>query len=319
MECYTGHKVSIYAKIDPTRTTALRSVFSNEMKRRFVELTRVIVKAIDERDCFGLKRSKVHALQVTPPGYEAFAFARNQEKMEAFMKWLQEQVDKGMLSVGEYKQIGTAIEKAWTDLYILDSYKRGIIRARMEMRKAGYDVPSIEDTGGVMMSMGMPMHIDRLGLLFTRAFNELKGITDAMDAQISRILAQGLADGDGPLLLARKLVSVINGQGIGELGITDALGRFIPAMRRAELLARTEIIRAFTEAALQEYKNWGVEGVNVQAEWRTAGDDRVCSICSSMEGQVFTLEEASGKIPAHPACRCIFLPMSSKSERYKNL
>jgi hypothetical protein len=78
--------------------------------------------------------------------------------------------------------------------------------------------------------------------LFTRVFSDLKGITSAMDAQISRVLAQGIADGDGPALLARKLVATINGTKMGDLALTDTLGRFIPATRRAMILARTEII-----------------------------------------------------------------------------
>jgi len=303
---------------DPTHTTALRNAFAKAMRRRFVELTRVIKTSVDTNDCFGLRREGIHSLQMNPATPESFAFARSQQKVEAFMKWMQEQVDKGILTIGEFKQIGEAVEKAWTDLYIYDSYKRGVIRARYELKKAGFDIPSIEDTGGVVMSMSTPFHIDRLGLLFTRVYNDLKGITAAMDMQISRILAQGMADGDGPALLARKLIATINGTKMGDLGITDTLGRFIPAARRAEILARTEIIRAHHVAMVQEYRNWGLEGVYVKAEWRTAGDDRVCEKCAPMEGKIFTLDEIEGLIPFHPLCRCIGLPFTSKSEKYKN-
>lgn len=308
MECCVEHSISIYNRVDPTVTTTLRNAFARDMNRRFIELCKVIRTSIVDRDCFGLKRGKTHVLQMNPALPEAFAFERSQEKLEAFMRWLDEQVGKGLLTIGQAKQIGQAIEKAWTDLYILDSYKRGVIRARMELIRAGYDVPSIEDTGGIFASMSTPFHLDRVGLLFTRVFNELKGITDAMDQQISRILAQGLADGDGPALLARKLVAVINGEGIEDLGIIDALGRYIPAMRRAEMLARTEIIRAHHVANIQEYRNWAVEGVYVQAELRTAGDDRVCEHCASLEGKIYTLDEAEGLLPRHPMCRCIMLP-----------
>jgi SPP1 gp7 family putative phage head morphogenesis protein len=146
-------------------------------------------------------------------------------------------------------------------------------------------------------------------LIFSRVYNELKGITAAMDQQISRVLAQGLADGDNPRLLARKLVSTINGDGVDRLGVTDTLGRFIPARRRAELLARTETIRAHHMALMQEYRNWRVEGVYVNAELVTAGDDRVCTRCSSLEGRVYTLEEAENIVPVHPLCRCTMIPV----------
>jgi SPP1 gp7 family putative phage head morphogenesis protein len=194
-------------------------------------------------------------------------------------------------------------------MYVADSYKRGIMRARYEMQRAGMAVPSIEDTGGIDAVFGLPFHMDRVGLLFTRVFNELTGVTEAMANMISQILAQGMIDGDGPRLLARKMIAAIDGTGAGTLGITDKLGRFISAKRRAEMIARTETIRAFHLAAIQEYRNWGVLGIQVRAEWVTAGDNRVCSKCESMEGKTFTLDEIEPLIPFHPLCRCLALPI----------
>lgn len=301
---------------DPTHTTALRNAFAKDMTRRFTELIRAIRTGVDKNDCFGLKK-KVHTLQVTPPVEGAFAFARSQAKLAEFMKWLQRQVDLGIITVQDIKQVGTGVEAMWTNQYISDSYKRGILRARYELDKAGYDVPSVEDSGGAEIIMSTPFHMDRVGLLYTRVFNDLKGITDTMDSIISRILAQGLADGDGPALLARKLIAAINGAGMGDLGITDTVGRFIPAMRRAIILARTEVIRAHHVATIQEYRNWGVLGIYVKGEWRTAGDMRVCPECAKMEGKIFTLDEIEGLIPLHPMCRCIALPYVEELQKYK--
>ena len=302
-------------KIDPTMTTSLRNLFARDMNKRFLELTATILLSVDKRDCFGLK-TKVQALQSEPLGYRQFAFLRNPEKVEAFMAWLQEQVDKGLLKVAEFQQIGRAIESVWTNMYIYDSYKRGVLRARSEMKQAGLPIPSLDESGGIEGIMNTPFHMDRVGLLFTRTFTELKNITSAMGLQISKVLSQGLIDGDGARLIARKLIATINGDGIDRLGITDTLGRFIPAKRRAEMLARTEIIRAHAEAQLQEFKNWGVIGVNTKAEWVTTNDDRVCPKCGAMEGKIFTLEEASGKIPFHPFCRCCWLPWIPELQKY---
>jgi SPP1 gp7 family putative phage head morphogenesis protein len=293
---------------DPTRTTVLRNNFARDMKRRFTELAIVVKKTVYDNDCFSFK-PKVNIFQMTPAQPRAFAFPRSAEKVDAFMKWLRKQVDAGIIQVGEGQQYGTAIETAWFNLYILDSYKRGVIRARDEMRKSGMDIPSIEASGGINMVLASSVfHMDRVGLIYSRVFNDLKGITAAMDMQISRILAQGIVDGDGPALLARKLVATINGSGMGDLAITDSLGRFIPAMRRAMMLARTEIIRVFAEATLTEYRNWGVLGISAEVEFRDAGDDRVCEICSSLHGRIYTLDEAEGVIPVHPDCRCCWIP-----------
>ncbi len=305
VQTYTTLQVNQY---DPTRTLTLRNAWVRAMNKRFNDLIAIIRKAIVDDDCFGLKPQTYVAL--SSPGPKAFDFPRTADKLEAFMRWLNLQVDKGILETAQYQRIGSSVEAAWTNLYVQDSYKRGVLRARSELSKAGYNIPPPDPfTGGIEGIMGTPFHIDRVGLIYTRVFSDLKGITTAMDTQISRILAQGLVDGDGPLVLARKIVAVINGSGAGELGITDSLGRFIPAKRRAQMLARTEVIRAHHAANIQEYKNWGVRGVEVVAEFVTAGDERVCAECAGYHGNRYTLKEAEHLIPVHPQCRCIVIPV----------
>jgi len=313
-------EVATYTEIgrqnyDPTRTTALRNAFATKMNQKFRDITVDIITGVYKNDCFGLERRDIHTLQAPVQG--AFMFPRSQQKLAAFMKWLDQQVKNGIITVADMEQIGTAVEAIWMNTYLFDSYKRGVLRARNEMRRAGMDIPPIDGPGELLAVVNLPFHIDRIGLIYTRVYGDLKGITDAMSSQISRILAQGLADGDGARLLARKLVATINGTGMGDLGITDTLGRFIPAQRRAEILARTEIIRAHHLATIQEYRNWGVLGITVKGEWKTAGDDRVCSKCASMEGRVFTLDEIEPLIPLHPQCRCIALPYIEELEQYK--
>lgn len=304
MEIVSTYRLS---QIDPTNTMGIANAFVRQMKLRFQELVNVVRISVDKNDCFGLKSPDI--FQMVPAGTEAFKYARSSAKIQAFMKWLQEQVNAGILTVTQYEQIGESVESAWTNMFITDTYQRGVQRARSELINAGYAVPTIEQTGGIAIVMSAPVHVDRLGLLFTRTYNDLKGITAAMDSQISRILAQGMADGENPRILAQKIIAVINGDGVDRLGITDTLGRFIPAERRAEILARTEIIRAHHLGTIQEYRNWGIEGVFVQAEFKTAGDNRVCSKCEELaKGSPYTLDQIEKMIPAHPACRCVALP-----------
>lgn len=303
---------------DPTRTTTLRNAFAREMRKRFRELSVVVRKAVDDEDCFGLKggAEQVAApltMQMSTPGHAAFAFPRSQDKVRAFMRWLERQVEKGVVQVGDITQVGEGVEAAWTNKYVMDSYKRGVQRARYELQKAGFDVPSIEQTGGLEVSMSTPFHMDRVGVLYSRVFEGLKGITTAMSTQISRVLSEGMINGDNPRLLAKKLQATITGRNMGDLAIRDSLGRFIPAQRRAEMLARTEIIRAHHLATVQEYENWAVEGVRVKAEWMSVGDDgRTCNECLNRTGTRYTLRQIRSMIPLHPNCRCIALPYREK-------
>ena len=300
------------ARYDPTRTTGLRQAFVSQVTRRFAELKKAIRRAIIDRDCFGLQQSShdiKHILvqqDLSLPARQAFNFPTSAEKKQAFLAWLQRQEDQGLLETMTIPQYGVGLEAAWTDRFIKDSYERGVQRARYELSGAGYPVPSLEATGGLIGSMSLPLHIDRLGVLYSRCFDQLRGISAAMDSQISHILAQGLADGDNPLVLAKSLVAVIDGEGAGTLGITDKLGRFIPAERRARMLARTEIIRAHAQGTLQEAKNWGAAGVEAEVEFVNAGFN-VCSECVELQGKTYTIEEAMNIIPVHPHCRCAWI------------
>lgn len=288
---------------DPSRTASLRDAFARAMWKRFNAFARTVAEVVDEDNVFGLAVNR-------KPGPGAFDFPRSADKVSSFMRWLEQQIKDDILQVTQIEQVGTAVDAAWSNIYIQDSYKRGILRARAQMTGVA---PGINVTGGIGASLQSPFHIDRLGLLYTRTFTELQGITNAMSQQMSRVLAQGMADGLSPRAIARQLVGTIT----GDLSLVDSLGRFIPAKRRAELLARTEIIRAHAEAQLQEFANWGVEGVIAKAEILTTKDRRTCQRCIRLEKAVFTLEEAKGVIPVHPACRCIWVPFIEKVKRRK--
>jgi SPP1 gp7 family putative phage head morphogenesis protein len=296
----------LQSRRDPTLTLTLRNQFAADMASRFIAIRGIIRKAIVEEDVLGLV-NPVEIVTEAPllaavspplstPGPEAFAFERSGEKVASFMNWLKRQEQRGILQISEFSQVGTGIEGAWTNQYIRGAYQQGIKRARQEMKKAGMSVPTIEQSGGIGSVFNQPFHVDRVGLLFTRTFEDLKGTTDVMNQQISRVLSEGMALGENPNVIARKLTRTISGP-------------FIPAQRRAKILARTEIIRAHHAATIQEYRNFAVAGVQVVAEFRTAGDDRVCALCEGLEGERFTLDQAESIIPVHAQCRCIFIPI----------
>jgi len=75
---------------------------------------------------------------------------------------------------------------------------------------------------------------------------------------------------------------------------------------RAETIARTELIRAATEGRLRAYRKGGLKKVN----WVVAPDERTCPVCLANAAEnPWPIEKAMGKIPAHPNCRCTFVPV----------
>lgn len=269
--------VNAELKRDPTRTKALRQRFEAEAYKRFRRLKGRIRDAIVQEDGFGLKANRGR-----------FEFERSDKKVEAFMEWLRQAQRDEILEIRQGVPVSQAASQAWTATYIRTAYQRGVSQAAGNLRKQGVNV---EDSW-VDNAFSRPVHADRVGLAFTRAYQELEGITEAMDQQISRELAQGLAEGQNPRVIASRINDRVD-----KVGIT-----------RARTLARTEVISSHAEANLNAYEEAGVEGVEVEAEWSTAGDGRVCPECEAMEGETFTIEQARGMIPLHPNCRCTFLP-----------
>lgn len=263
--------------VDPTRTLTLRRKYEAEMYKRFRKLKGRILEKIVEQDGFGLKTNR------------DFDFARTDQKISAFMDWINQAQAQDILEVMPGTPISQAASQSWQSTYVRSSYQRGLQNATNELKSEGVEVADSYVQGAFFR----PIHADRLGLAFTRNFTELKGITDAMDQQISRALAQGLAEGHNPLDIARTINNRVD-----KIGIT-----------RARMLARTEVIRAHTMANVAVYREAGVEGVKVRAEFTTAGDGRVCPECESLEGEIFTLDEIERLIPVHPNCRCQALPV----------
>jgi SPP1 gp7 family putative phage head morphogenesis protein len=264
-------------RFDPTRTLTLRMKYERDMVRRFKLLKKDIAELMSE-DGLGI--------QTNAPRFD---FQRNPDKINSFMRWLRGRQDKHILETKRGVTIGTSAERAWQDVYITSAYQKGLADAASNLSGQGVSV----NPDYITSAFFRPTHADRAGIIFTRAFTDLKGITEAMDAKISRVLSQGIIEGRGVRSIARDLADTVD-----SIGIT-----------RARVLARTEVINAHAEASLNTYREAGVQGVLVQAEFTTAQDDAVCEECEALAGTRVPIDEASGIIPVHPNCRCAWLPV----------
>jgi len=261
-------------KLDPTRTTMLRRKYVADTRKRFAKIAAEVTKLLVADDAFGLVTNAVRQ----------FAFLTDDRKVAEFERWLQKQIDAGILV-------------RYGDKYVESAYKKGMTRAYVDShgeQLQGYTRfyrGTKEDF--LRSAFNQPESIAKAKLLYTRSYSDLKGVTDAMSQKLSRTLANGLIDGSAPSKIARDMVDQI-----GSLSRT-----------RAEAIARTEIISAHAEGQLDAFDELGIENVSAEAEWSTAGDDRVCDDCANMEGTVMTTDEARGQIPLHPNCRCSWIPV----------
>ena len=227
-----------------------------------------------------------------------WAFQTDKRKVKLFEKWLKTQVQIDILTVTEAK----ASEAYWKK-YVQEGYEKGAGRAFDDVRKPALasgqeQLAFFEGTKEEFLrqSFARPVAIRKVKRLAERVFTGLKDVTDDMDNILRRQLTEGLTQGMNPKDIARKMIK----EGIGD--------KTRGVQSRAERIARTEITRAHAEGQLDALEDLGVTEVGVMVEWSTAGDDRVCPICSALDGVVLTIKEARGILPRHPSCRCAHIP-----------
>jgi len=302
------------AQKDPTHTLTIRNKFVSEFRRRLRTIRGFITKSLVDNDALGLINTSGQGRESfrrftgnMPAGRNQFVRPTQAGSIQAFREWFQEQLDEQVLQVTRNPLTGTVeqIRPQWTEKYIQQGYLSGVNQATESVRASGIITPSIAptiDKLNLVQIQANPVHASAMETLFQRTFSELTGMTDTMKQQVARNLADGLLAGDGPRAIARNMNKTM-----------QTLGK------RAEVIARTETIRAHANASLNQMSVLGVTEVNVVVEFSTAGDNRVCPQCSYLEGRIFTIEKAQGIIPVHPQCRCTWIPANVGERRDPNV
>jgi SPP1 gp7 family putative phage head morphogenesis protein len=290
-------------KVDPSRTFTLRKKLVSEFGRRFRLLASKVFDLVYKEDVFGLKEKRRDRLTFN----ERWKFNTTSEQVKLFEEWLKKEVSLDILPLEK-----AVLEEAYWYAYIEEGYRKGAGRAFTELKKPIIDFSkqgSVSDfylgtrQEFLASAFAHPETIDKVKLLAGRVFTDLKNVTESMSADMQRVLTGGLTRGDGALTIARELNNSIN-----------SIGK-----RRAETIARTEIMRAHNEGALDTYENFGITEFKILAEWSTAGDLRVCPQCVPLEGTVFTMQEIRGLLPRHPNCRCVPLPANVGEDPSKQI
>jgi len=103
------------------------------------------------------------------------------------------------------------------------------------------------------------------------AKNAAFSITDTQYEALKKTLMEGLADGESIATLRKRIETTMD-----------------IARARAEMIARTEVLKASNRGALIAYKQSGlVEG----KQWLATADRRTCAACSEMDGKTMPLDE----------------------------
>ena len=250
------------------RVTTVQRKYGSRLRGEYREINTAIREGVGDRDVFALQAD---ALAKPPPSFE---FKTTDSKVAGFLRWLNRQQQRGVLSV---------ISRG-SNTYVKSAYSAGIRWAHGRLRDE-----NITTEVGVEGVFDMPVHRSTLQLLFTRNYEALDGITNAVSKDVSRTLTGGFAQGHGPAKMARELTDRV-----------DKIG-----MTRATTLARTESIHASTESTKQRYRDMGVEEVDIINH---APCEEICK--PIVEGGPYPIDDIPhGGPPFHPNCEGALLPV----------
>lgn len=112
-----------------------------------------------------------------------------------------------------------------------------------------------------------------------------RSLTTTMVEGMTKQLIEAVALGYNPEKTARALATGLQG------GLTKAL-----------TIARTEQIRVYRQASLDQYAAGGV----VQYQRHAAKGERTCMVCLALDGQIYAIKDG---FASHPNCRCNMVPV----------
>lgn len=280
----------------PTQTKTVTKRFEQNLRGVLGRINAALKQAIIEADIFGLQGNTDTLAVDDPPNLET---EENTQKAAQFIQWLREQLDSELLELVSRNE----------NVYIRSAYAQGIRTATRQLQERGIDPATVDITE--LVEQG---NFNRgLRVLFTRTYEFLEDMADAVVTNVRNTLLDGFSKGKNP----REIASNISDR-------VDSIGK-----HRATVIARTEIINAHTEGYLNrvdDISDTQDVDIGVSHEWQTAEDNRVCPICKPLNGVVFTTDEMRDstfdlggntwqlKPPAHPQCRCALLPTVGVSQ-----
>ena len=266
------HNLHTLRKADPAGILPNQKKFSDALMMRYSILKDQVKKEVQDKDGFAL----TGAVLLSSGMLDRLS---DVERMAAFESWFTDMLDHTVL----YNEENSSGK--WTDSYISSAWDKGAGHASADIEDR--DLPLGDDdpvfSVGLATAAGMVT-----GMLLSRTWSEMEGISDAVRQKAMRTVADGLQNKWSPEQITNGLLEDISK--IGD--------------RRSDMLARTETMRAAVRGATSTYRLNKITTLQIMAEWMTMQDARVCSQCKGYEGHVYTLDQIDAMLPAHTLCRC---------------
>jgi hypothetical protein len=274
-------------RLDPSKTTQIQRRYFADWSARAISLQLEIRQFVEAGDAFGLDVVEPFTLNAGE-----FRFQTILQKVESFKQWLAGKIESAFYQTD-------AQGNPWNAKHIESAYQRAVLKAFRSVRKG--DITSeffLGQRDEFQKSLAVRSGREKLKLLFARAFEEVKGVTSDMAAQLSRIVSDGLSNGDSAKQISKAL--------------TDQIARTNDS--RVKRVVRSQIVHSNAEGNLDTLEDMGIQSVQGLVEFITTSG-RPCPICAAKAGGVYTIAQARGIIPVHPNCQCDWVPVFTSRTR----
>lgn len=319
--CDAGAKMSV---IDPTNTRKLRTTFRAEVRRRWSQLRVLTKQMLVERDLLALKSGGL--MNVNSP-----AITGAGSKIDMFQRWFDLALQNAVL-----QKDGSFMRKYLTQAYSagttfaqgqaktmkihnMAGHREGALQtlARVELEGIieAVSQQAVRVVSNALLTDAKPMAIvrsiygviEKVGVNRSNAMIELLVVRAHAEASLDIYEAAGLK-GVGLLPESRAQARVVadeKAQSKKASATKDASRKTGPGSRSSrKSVPSGRTIRRIRASELRLAEKLG-ENVNVQ----TAGDNDVCPVCEAIaENGPYRISNARSLIPAHPHCRCLFVP-----------
>lgn len=296
---------------DPTGTADIRRRYGALAGMKFRRLRTILFNAIVQQDILGLKPQTVSPL--------ALAGAAGNMQL-GFQTWLDSTL----------KKVVVENDGAWLRPMIASAYVRAINRGMRLSKPVG---PENQDQSNMISS------------LHALAVIELQGVCEAVSQRVMRAVNIALIHGQShraafeDMDKALRVIGMARTKTMIELMVvkahsTGTLDQFeVAGVSRVGVVPEVKLLqdapRRGTGPGSRTSKEEPPSRRTVQRIRRaqrrveqfqmvnveTAGDDDVCDECEDIEsGGPYTIDEARSLIPAHPNCRCAFVPVDEPDE-----
>jgi len=302
--------------VDPTGTAALRRAFFSSLAIRWRGLRVLMRRMIVEQDLLTLSAKGL--MTIGNPSIQGGA-TKTQMFQRSFDHIAQAQVLNG--------------DGSFMRTYIERAYAAGLTFAQDEV---GLYSPHLAG--------------DRRDTIYQLAVVELQGIIEAVSQGAVRAVASGLLHGQRPATIARAVQLVIDRVGISRssalvelltikafseasLDVYESAGVLSVGLVPETLVRKTADARSVEprgrfgtrsrsgeapgQRTIQRIKKQEREVesalVGGLVRVKTAGDDDVCKVCRAIAKKgPYKINRARALIPAHPRCRCVFVPFAKR-------